>query len=159
MNTPWHLIRTSLIAAGLVSAGCAVSQTETDAGAPLARQVAQSAHCGLTAPGALHINSRAEVARLEALPGRSLSLQALRTIDYQREHIVLASIGQKPTGGFGVTLAGSELVDDTLELTVKVTEPAPGTLVAQALTTPCAVIAVTASGWREVRITRVKNNR
>ncbi len=153
------LIRSSLIAAGVLSAGCAVSQTETDAGAPLARQVAQSAHCGMTAPGYLHIGTLEDLARLEALPARTLSLQSLRDIDYQREHIVLASIGQKPTGGFGVTLESSEIADGTLQLTIRVTEPVPGTMVTQALTTPCAVIAVAAEGWNDIQITRAENNR
>ena len=153
------LIRGSLMAAVVLSAGCAVSQTGTAAGAPLARQVAQSGHCGLTAPGYLHIGSPEGLARLEALPARTFSLQALRDIDYQREHVVLASIGQQPTGGFGVTLESSEIADGTLQLTIRVAEPAPGTMVTQALTTPCAVIAVAAEGWNDIQITRAENNR
>ena len=154
-----RLIRSMLIVAGVLSAGCAVSQTETDTGAPLARQIAQSAHCGLTAPGYLRVGSPEQLARLEALPARTLSLQALRNIDYQREQVVLASIGEKPTSGFGVTLENSKIVDGTLELTIRVKEPAPGTMVTQSLTTPCAVIAVTAGGWNDIKITRAENNR
>lgn len=152
-------VRALVFAFGFVATGCAVSQTSTATGAPLARQVAQSAHCGLTAPGHLVIDKVSKVARLEALPGRALSLESLRAIDYQREHIVLASIGQKPTGGFGVTLKDSKIVDDVLQLTIRVTEPAPGAIVTQALTTPCAVIAVAADGWSDLRIVRAENNR
>ncbi len=136
-----------------------MSQTETETGAPLARQITQSAHCGLVAPGSLHIESLENLRRMERLPSSSLSFESLKGIDYQREHIVLASIGQKPTGGYSVTLDSSEIRSGTLELRVRVTEPAPGTMVTQALTTPCAVIAVTAEGWDDIQITRAENNR
>ncbi|MCM0612767.1 protease complex subunit PrcB family protein [Marinobacter sediminum] len=154
-----QVITSAALAAATLNAGCAVSQTETTAGAPLARQIAQSAHCGLTAPGHVHLKSEADVGRLEALPARNMSLEPLRAIDFESEHVVLAALGQKPTGGFSVTLAGSKIVDERLELAVSVREPEPGMIVSQALTTPCAVIAVTASGWNGIRITPVENNR
>ena len=148
-----------LLVATLLASGCASSRSETAAGGPLARQITQSAHCGLTAPGHVHLTSREEVRRLEALPGRNLSLESLKNIDFEREHIVLAAIGQKPTGGYSVTLDASEIRSGALELRVRVTEPAPGMIVTQALTTPCAVIAVTAEGWDDIQITRAENNR
>ncbi|MBW7470612.1 protease complex subunit PrcB family protein [Marinobacter sp. F4218] len=147
------------VLAGVFGAGCAVSQTETSSGAPLARQIVQSSNCGLTAPGHLHLKSGAEVGRLEALPGRSLPLAPLREIRFDNEHVILAALGQKPTGGYSVTLAGSVIEDDVLELQLRIQEPEPGTMVTQALTTPCAAIAVTASGWNDIRITPVENNR
>lgn len=156
---PIHFRSICLLAATLVLSGCASSRSETEEGGPLARQITQSAHCGLTAPGHVHLTSRQEVQKLEALPGRNLSLEALKTIEFEREHIILAAIGQKPTGGFSVTLDSSEIRSGTLELRVRVTEPASGTIVTQALTTPCAVIAVTAEGWDDIQITRAENNR
>ena len=143
----------------VTAVGCAREQAKTPTGAPLARQVSQSAHCGLTAPGHVYLTSRGDVERLEALPGRNLSLEALKKIEFEREHIVLAAIGQKPTGGYSVTLDSSEIRSGTLELRIRVAEPAPGTMVTQALTTPCAVIAVTAEGWDDIQITRAENNR
>lgn len=140
-------------------AGCAVSQTETQSGAPLARQIAQSAHCGLVAPGHIHLASASDIDRLDALPGRRLPLASLRSIQFGSEHVVLAALGRKPTGGFSITLAGAEIVDDELVLAVDVQQPAPGMMVSQALTTPCAAIAVTASGWDSIRIAPAQNNR
>ncbi|MBW0146964.1 protease complex subunit PrcB family protein [Marinobacter arenosus] len=147
------------VLAGVFGAGCAVSQTETASGAPLARQIVQSSNCGLTAPGHVHLKSRSDVDRLEALPGRSLPLAPLREIRFENEHVILAALGQKPTGGYSATLAGSMIDDGVLELTLNIHEPEPGMMVTQALTTPCAAIAVTASGWNDIRITPVKNNR
>ena len=156
---PIYIRAGCLLAVTLLASGCASSRTETTEGGPLARQITQSAHCGLTAPGHVHLASREEVQRLEALPGRNLSLESLKKIDFEREHLVLAAIGQKPTGGYSVILGSSEIRSGTLELRVRVTEPAPGTMVTQALTTPCAVIAVTAEGWDDIQITRPENNR
>lgn len=156
---PNHIRAVCLLVATLLASGCASSRSETAEGGPLARQITQSAHCGLTAPGHVHLTSRAEVQRLEALPGRNLSLETLKTVQFEREHIVLAAIGQKPTGGYSVTLDSSEIRSGTLELRIRVAEPAPGTMVTQALTTPCAVIAVTAEGWDDIQITRAENNR
>lgn len=156
---PLHFRAGCLLVATLLASGCASSRSETAEGGPLARQIIQSAHCGLTAPGHVHLASRDEVQRLEALPGRTLSLESLKNIEFEREHVVLAAIGQKPTGGYSVTLDSSEIRGGTLELKVRVTEPAPGTMVTQALTTPCAVIAVTAEGWDDIQITRAENNR
>ncbi|MEE2763101.1 MAG: protease complex subunit PrcB family protein [Pseudomonadota bacterium] len=142
-----------------LGAGCAVSQTETESGAPIARQIAQSAHCGLVAPGHIHLASATEVDRLESVPDRRLSLASLREVPFGTEHVVLVALGQKPTGGFSVTLAGAEIVDEELVLSVKVQEPEPGMMVTQALTTPCAAMAVTASGWADIRVEPVENNR
>ncbi len=159
MNRLYQVIATSVLITGSMVAGCAVNQAETASGAPLARQITQSAHCGLSAPGHLYLNSKDQIHQLEALPGRNLSLDPLRTIDFSQEHIVLVALGQKPTGGFSVTLAGAHLSGSELELSVRTREPAPGAMVTQALTTPCAVIAVAANGWDKVRITQAERNR
>ena len=154
-----RIMTCAVVLTGALGAGCAMSQTETSSGAPLARQIAQSANCGLTAPGHVHLKNRSDVNRLEALPARSLPLAPLREINFDTEHVILTALGQKPTGGFSITLAGSEIVDDVLELQVDVQAPEPGMMVTQAITTPCAAIAVTASGWNDIRITPVENNR
>ncbi|QSP94601.1 protease complex subunit PrcB family protein [Marinobacter salinisoli] len=149
----------ALASALTLTAGCALSQTETDTGAPLARQIGQSSHCGLAAPGHLILRSVDDVDRLEQLPARTLSLAPLRELDYGREYVVLAALGQKPTGGFSVMLADSAIVDGRLDLTVNIKAPEPGAVVPQMMTTPCAVIAVTAAGWEGLRLVPAENNR
>ncbi|MEP6408034.1 MAG: protease complex subunit PrcB family protein, partial [Marinobacter sp.] len=49
-------------------------------------------------------------------------------------------------------LQSSEIVDDVLELMVKVRRPAAGAMVTQALTTPCAVIAISPDDWEQLRV-------
>lgn len=133
-------------------AGCSANQVETTDGAPLARQLTQSDHCGLTAPGLVYLDEPGDVERLAGLPAQTLSLQSLKDVDFQREHLVVVGLGQKPTGGYGVTLRSSAIVDDVLQLTMKVHEPAPETMVTQVVTTPCAVIAVTPETWESLRV-------
>lgn len=161
MTKPFPLSTLAILFTGAFASGCAVSQieTETPSGAPLARQIAQSAHCGLTAPGHLTVAGSEDLDKLEGLPGRNLSLAPLREIDFSVEKVVLVAAGQKPTGGYAVTLVDSEIEDEELRLTVSTKSPGPGELVAQMLTTPCAAIAVTASGWDDIRVIQAENNR
>lgn len=132
--------------------GCASHLAATESGAPLARQVTTSDHCGLTAPGVLYLSRADEVDALSSLPAQTLNLSPLARLDFSREHLVIVALGQKPTGGYGVTLLGSEQVGDELRLEVAATAPAPDSMVTQVLTTPCSVMAVTAEGWDEVTV-------
>lgn len=61
---------------------------------------------------------------------------------------LLLSMGQQPSGGFGVSLAetGAEFVDGAWEIVVDWREPAPGEAVTLALTLPCLKLA---GGWSE----------
>jgi len=145
-----YLVASALFAVAV--AGCATSRTETAGGAPLARQITASDHCGLTAPGLVYLRDASAVNALERLPARTMTLAALRSVDFSREHLVLVGLGQQRSGGYGVALAASEITSDTLRLTVQVRRPAPGAMVSQALTTPCAVIAVSPHGWDELEV-------
>jgi len=141
-----------LAVALLLTAGCAANRSATAEGAPLARQVTESDHCGLTAPGLVYISEASDLGRLARLPAANLALSKLRAIDFEQEHLVLVGLGQKPTGGYGLTLTSAEIVDDQLQVAVKVRQPAPDSLVTQALTTPCAVIAVSPNDWEQLRV-------
>ncbi len=132
--------------------GCAINRSATADGAPLARQVTESDHCGLTAPGLVYVSSAGDLDKLAQLPSGNLALSMLRAIDFNEEHLVLVSLGQKATGGYGLTLTSSEIVDDVLELAVKVRRPAADAMVTQALTTPCAVIAISPEEWEQLRV-------
>lgn len=132
--------------------GCSVNRSATASGAPLARQVTESDHCGLTAPGLVYISNASELDRLRRLPSGNLSINQLRAIDLEREHLVLVGLGQKPTGGYGLTLRSAEIVDGVLELTLNARKPPQDAMVTQALTTPCAVIAITPEDWKQLRV-------
>ncbi|MEP6408011.1 MAG: hypothetical protein ABJ061_15960, partial [Marinobacter sp.] len=85
-------------------AGCAINRSATADGAPLARQVTESDHCGLTAPGLVYVSNAEDLDKLAQLPTGNLALSMLRAIDFTQEHLVLVGLGQKTTGGYGLTL-------------------------------------------------------
>ena len=145
-----HMTALILIVASV--AGCAVNRSATAEGAPLARQVTESDHCGLAAPGLVYVSNAEELSQLSKLPSGKLALKQLRAIAFEREHLLLVSLGQKTTGGYGLTLQSSEIVDDVLELMVEVRRPAAGAMVTQALTAPCAVIAISPDDWEQLRV-------
>lgn len=136
----------------LVLTGCAANRSATPEGAPLARQLTQSDHCGLAAPGLVYLDNVAQVERLSGLPTRNLPLDSLKAVDFEREHLLLVSLGQKTTGGYGITLEESVIRDGVLEVRVSVRQPAADAMVTQVLTTPCAVMAVTPANWKRLTV-------
>lgn len=144
---------TALTLAITLVSGCAVNRSATASGAPLARQVTESDHCGLTAPGLVYVQNINDLESLGRLPTGKLAMEKLRTIDLEEEHLVLVGLGQRATGGYGLTLQSADIVDDVLEMTLNVRKPAPDAMVTQALTTPCAVIAISPDDWEQLRVT------
>ncbi len=69
-----------------------------------------------------------------------------RWLERDGEPALLLSMGQRPSGGFGISLADpeAELVDGVWEVQVQWREPAPGEPVTLALTLPCLKLA---GGW------------
>lgn len=140
-----------LVAAGMVSA-CAVNQDLTSDGAPLARQLTASAYCGLTAPSLVYLSSAEDVARFTGQRGQNLTSDTLQEHDFSREHLLVVAMGQKPTGGFAVVLEDARIRDNVLQIRARGQSPGPGDMVTQALTTPCAVLAVTPRNWRRTEV-------
>lgn len=85
-------------------------------------------------------------------PLQNLSMKPLRGLDFAREHILIVGLGQKPTGGFGLTLANSRISERTLKLSMILRRPPADAMVTQALTTPCAVLAVTPDHWKSLEV-------
>lgn len=145
--------RCSIVAGVLlmsVLSACAMSPATTSGGVPLARQITASGQCGFTAPGLVYMDSRE---RLNALSeARGTNLVAVENHDFRREHLLLVAAGRKPSGGYGVGLQDSRLREGELDITVEVRSPAPDQAVTMALTSPCALLAVTAEGWRRITV-------
>lgn len=147
-----RLIPRTLLTAAFVIAGCAVNYTETADGAPLARQITASDQCGVGSEGLTYLSEETDLDRLSDWPMQNLSMKPLRALDFDREHILIVGLGQKPTGGFGLTLANSKIVDGTLTLTVFLRRPPADAIVSQALTTPCVVLAITPERWKRLEV-------
>lgn len=138
----------SILVVATTLAACAGSGDQAAEEGPLARQVTAASQCGFADPGLVYMNSRE---RLQEVTGaRGINLTAMEDHDFDREHLLLVAAGRKPTGGYGVGLEDSGLADRVLELTVVLRSPSPDQMVTQALTSPCAVLAVTAEGWDRI---------
>lgn len=138
--------------AALILAACTTQLSETADGAPLARQITASGQCGVGSEGLTYLRDEDNLARLGDWPMQNLSMKPLRALDFDREHILIVGLGQKPTGGFGLTLANSQIVDGTFRLTVILRRPPADAVVSQALTTPCVVMAITPERWRRLEV-------
>ena len=147
-----RLIFCTMTTTVLVIAGCAVNQTETAKGAPLARQITASDQCGVGSEGLTYLSQEDDLARLGHWTMQNFSMKPLRALDFDREHILIVGLGPKPTGGFGLTLANSRIVDDTFRLIVFLRRPPADAVVSQALTTPCAVLAITPDHWDTLEV-------
>jgi len=137
---------------GLALSACSSQMTATQDGAPLARQVTESDQCGVGSEGLTYITNREDFAQIRQWPMQNLSMKPMEALNFDREHLLIVGLGQKPTGGFGLTLAGSQIVDSTFRLTVFLRRPPADAMVIQMLTTPCAVLAVTPRHWKRVEV-------
>ncbi|MFO8141282.1 MAG: protease complex subunit PrcB family protein [Marinobacter sp.] len=121
-------------------------------GAPQVRQVTQSAYCGLTGPGVSHARSSAEREALLDVVGQNIATGVIRQVNLDEEALVIVTLGQKPTAGYSVGLDSASRENKTLKLVMTVTQPAPGMMVAQVITSPCVVLAVADEGWQRLEI-------
>lgn len=156
------IVLSVMLSALMLLAGCAGNNGEKDQNvgtgkevgtrqqAPLARQITASDYCGLTAPGLVYLNSLKALQAFRSLNGQMLSLDSASSLDFQREHLLVVAMGRRNTGGYGLTLTDAAMEGSTLAVTTRVRAPAPDSMVTQALTTPCVVLAVTADDWDKV---------
>ena len=71
-------------------------------------------------------------------------------VDFPSESAVFLFGGQRPTGGYKYEVRGVTMKGDQLLVDARVTAPPRGAIVTMALTSPYAVIAVKARGFRMV---------
>lgn len=135
----------SILAIAITLTACAGNGEPDSMQEPVARQVTAASQCGFSEPGLVYMDSRQ---RLEQVTGaRGVNLTAMVDHDFSREHLLLVAAGRKPSGGYGVALEGSRMEGGTLEVIMALRSPSPDQMVTQALTSPCAVVAVPAEGW------------
>jgi PrcB C-terminal len=79
------------------------------------------------------------------------------SVDFNRSRIVTVFLGQKPTGGFGIAVAGAKLDGSTLSLEVNLREPSTGSILTQALTSPYVSVRVNSTAITSVRVINKAN--
>jgi hypothetical protein len=75
-------------------------------------------------------------------------------VDFKREGVVAVYMGQRPTGGYGLTLESEDVAvaNGVATLVVAFHEPSPGGMVIQVLTSPCLLVRLPKVDVREVRV-------
>lgn len=74
--------------------------------------------------------------------GTRLDLPPLPDVDFRREAILAVFQSTKPSGGYGIAIEAITVQQGDIYVDVRETEPAPGTMTTQALTTPWVFIRV-----------------
>ncbi len=94
----------------------------------------------------------------EIVGGLQVPKPAPPTVDFNRARVATVFLGQKPTGGFGIALAGARLEGNTVILEVNLREPGAGTIVTQAVTSPYLSVRVNNPNVDSVRVVNKANN-
>ncbi len=82
-------------------------------------------------------------------------------IDFSRDVVVLVTMGQRPTLGYGLVLsdAVAKIVEGHVEVVLEWREPSKGMMVGQMLTSPCVLIKLERGDYREVWIKDTQGQR
>jgi hypothetical protein len=80
----------------------------------------------------------------EAIWAQHAATRERPVVDWEREMVVGLFMGQRPTGGFSTEIVGVEAQPETLIVRYRETQPAPGGMTAQVLTSPYHLVVVPA---------------
>lgn len=78
----------------------------------------------------------------QQLPEQTRNEFSQASIDWTRERILLISEGQKPSAGYSLKLENWLLEQNYWQATKLQRSPAPGTLQAQMITSPCLLVVI-----------------
>jgi hypothetical protein len=78
--------------------------------------------------------------------GAVLTPPPLPEVDFRRESVIAIFLGQRPTGGYGISVVDLLLDNNEIYLDVRLTRPAPDAMVTQALTSPWLMVRVQRPG-------------
>ncbi len=87
--------------------------------------------------------------------GNQIPAPSAPNVDFNRASVISAFLGQRPTGGYLITIVSAKLDGDTLTVRANVAEPGPGRLTTQVITSPYSSIIV--SGPKFSRVVVVNN--
>jgi hypothetical protein len=130
-------------------AACSTQSTPTQLNL---RSVYQSQHCGDETAG-LRWLARDAFTALVRGPGTVQHLGAATVPAIaEAETLLLVSLGQKNSGGHGISLASEQapIEGGTVELPLRIQQPAAGGFQTMQLTTPCLVIALPSGEYSRI---------
>ncbi len=110
----------------------------TRADGPRVLQVATLAKAGRLTPG---YEVAAGEAAWRSLWSQLMGVGPAPTVNWERQFVVGAFLGQRPTGGYAIEVTSIELRGSEIAVRVRVRRPEPGSLVSMAFTYPGHVVA------------------
>ncbi|MDS4022641.1 MAG: protease complex subunit PrcB family protein [Candidatus Competibacter sp.] len=142
------------LAALLLAQSCARAGDGPDAPPPPELLYRNSQCGGLDQPAVTWIASPEEWRRLYGLAMNSrMNPPPAPAVDFSREGVLVIAMGQRPSSGYGLSLAGDATVrDGVLTVPVDWREPPPGTRQAQVITNPCLLLKVPAMDVTRLRV-------
>lgn len=140
----------AVVLTALLIGGCSVLDGWRDPGEPRrVDEVARATVCGGEGAEAW-VRAYATTARLRQAPEAAPlpGLEALPNGAY-----VLIGMGQRSSGGHGLAVSREAFeLDGRLRLQATFVSPAAGRMTTQMLTSPCVLLRVPATEWREVEV-------
>ena len=101
----------------------------------------------ITRPTYRLVRDEAELRSLwNQLHGTQLRVPPLPSVDFRRETVLVAMMGQRPSGGYGVEVRDVTLEGGDLFVDVRMIEPEAGAVTTTALTSPWSMIRVMRGG-------------
>lgn len=78
----------------------------------------------------------------------------LPQVDFTKERLLLVDMGQKPTAGYSLETTSQiiNVIDGTADLELKWSEPEPGSILTQVITSPCIMIKLPVDAYSLIRI-------
>ncbi|MGD8497595.1 MAG: protease complex subunit PrcB family protein [Chromatiales bacterium] len=151
------LLRFIVVSLTLGIAACQSAQSVGPIEDAAVRYVYASQQCSVMDPVARWLPDaqafEAAVAEAEQ-PRLGSSSSVSHDVDFSKETVLLISMGQLATGGYGLRLAEESLpvVSGVGTLRVEWIEPPPDAFVTQALTSPCLLVALPREGYDVLRV-------
>jgi len=116
------------------------------------RQLASGVHCGgsQTSASIMAVNTVSQLHKQMKIPA---------DIDFQRELILMISMGQQRTGGYGLRLSSTQASDEQGVVAVNVDWrlPTPGSMLTQVITSPCILIALPRGDYNTIHVSDQQN--
>lgn len=130
----------------LLVAGCQMGQAELKEDLSGIEIVGEADHCDQESPGLELVRDMADFPEVDGLlPAGEGALES-------GHDLLVVYLGERPTPGYGGELQEVDLSGDTLELSLKATEPESDAMMAQVITNPCLAVAVPDEGWSKLSV-------